>query len=123
MKIYDVSMMIKKDMQVYKNIKDKLPTFSIASDFETGSSYETRMTINLHTGTHMDFPLHMIPNGDTSDTLDLQKLITQVKVFDLSHLTDSIDQQDLVHLDIQKGDFILFKTRNSFEYEFNFQFI
>jgi arylformamidase len=123
MKIYDVSMVIKKEMQVYKNIKDKLPVFIVASDFISGSSYETKMSFNLHTGTHMDFPLHMIPQGNTSDSLDLNRLITPVKVFDLTHLTDRIDRQDLINLDIQNGDFILFKTRNSFEEEFNFNFI
>ena len=123
MKIYDVSMVIKKDMQIYKNIEDKLPVFSIASNFETGTSYETKITFNLHTGTHMDFPLHMIPNGDTSNTLDLNRLITDVKVFDLTHLTDSIDAKDLEKLNINQNDFLLFKTRNSYEEFFNFNFI
>ncbi len=123
MKIYDISMTITKDMQVYKNIEDKKPTFTVASNFETGSSYETKITFNLHTGTHMDFPLHMIPNGETSDTLDLSQLIRSVKVYDLTHLTDSIDASNLINLDIEKNDFILFKTRNSFEEVFNFNFI
>jgi arylformamidase len=123
MKIFDISMTITKDMQVYKNIEDKKPTFTVASNFETGSSYETKITFNLHTGTHMDFPLHMIPNGETSDTLDLSQLIRSVKVFDLTHLTDSIDVSDLINLDIEKDDFLLFKTRNSFEEVFNFNFI
>ena len=123
MKYYDVSMTITKDMQVYKNIEQKKPVFENASNFETGSSYETILKFNLHTGTHMDFPLHMIKGGDTSDTLDLKNLITPVKVFDLTHLKDSIKDIDLEPLDIQKGDFVLFKTRNSYEDFFNFQFI
>jgi arylformamidase len=123
MKIYDVSMTIHKDIQVYKNKPEKKPIISIASDFSTGSSHETSLSMNLHTGTHMDFPLHMIPNGDTSDTLDLNRLITKVKVFDMMHLKDGISQTDLTHLDIEQGDFILFKTRNSEEETFNFEFI
>jgi arylformamidase len=123
MRIYDVSMTIKHDMQVYKNKKEKKPVFENASNFKTGSSYETMLKMNLHTGTHMDFPLHMIPNGTTSDALDISKLITCVKVFDLTHIKDSIKAEDLTHLDIKKNDFILFKTRNSYEEDFNFQFI
>lgn len=123
MKFYDVSMTITKDMQVYKNIEAKKPIFENASNFENGSSYETILKFNLHTGTHMDFPLHMIKNGETSDTLDLNKLITKVKVFDLTYLNDSIKDVDLFDLDIQEDDFVLFKTRNSFEDFFNFQFV
>jgi arylformamidase len=123
MKFYDVSMTITKDMQVYKNIEAKKPIFENASNFENGSSYETILKFNLHTGTHMDFPLHMIKDGETSDTLDLNKLITKVKVFDLTHLTDSIKDLDLFNLDIKEDDFVLFKTRNSFEDFFNFNFV
>jgi len=123
MKFYDVSMTIRKDMQVYKNIEQKKPMFENASNFETGSSYETILKFNLHTGTHMDFPLHMIKGGDTSDTLDLSKLITKAKVFDLTYIKDSIKDMDLTHLDIEEDDFLLFKTRNSYEDFFNFQFV
>jgi len=123
MKIYDVSMTISKEIQVYKNLESKIPVFEVASDFETGSTFETKMTFNLHTGTHLDFPKHMINEGKTSDSLDLSKLITKVKVFDLSHLDDYIDETDLINLDIHEHDFVLFKTRNSFEDSFNFKFI
>lgn len=123
MKIYDVSMMISKDVQVWKNKEAKKPVFHVASDFETGSTYETNVCLNLHTGTHMDFPLHMIKDGQTSDSLDLNRLIRNVKVFDLTHLNDRIDEKDLINLDIQAHDFVLFKTRNSFEEHFNLQFI
>lgn len=123
MKIFDVSMMIKPDMPVYKNKEEKKPVFENASNFETGSSYETILKMNLHTGTHMDFPRHMIPNGATSNTLNLNQLITVVKVFDLTHVNDAIKDTDLVGFDIQPNDFILFKTRNSDEDYFNFKFI
>ena len=123
MKIYDVSMTITKNIQVYKNKEEKKPILKVVSNFETGSSHETSLEMNLHTGTHMDFPLHMIPNGKTSDSLDLSKLITTVKVFDLTHIKDGIDHKDLVDLDIFPNDFVLFKTRNSYEETFNFKFI
>lgn len=123
MKIYDVSMTISEDIQVYKNKEEKKPKFINASNFKNSSAYETQVTMNLHTGTHMDFPLHMIENGKTSDTLDLNKLIRTVKVFDLSHVEKEIDASDLVSLDINASDFILFKTRNSFEDVFNFEFV
>ncbi len=123
MKIYDISMTISKDIQVYKNKPEKKPTFEIVSDFDYATARETNMTFNLHTGTHMDFPLHMLVNGDNSDKLDLNRLITMVKVYDMTHLETYIEEDDLRSLDIKKGDFVLFKTRNSFEEDFNFEFI
>lgn len=123
MTYYDVSMIVSKDMQVYKNKEDKKPVFSKASDFNTGSSHETKVEINLHTGTHMDFPLHMIKDGKTSNTLKLDRLIREVKVFDMTHVKDGIDEKDLINLNIEKNDFVLFKTTNSFEDHFNYKFI
>ncbi len=120
---FDVGMKISSDMQVYKNKEEKKPKFRVASDFNSGSAHETEITINLHTGTHMDFPLHMIKDGQTSTHLNLDRLIRTVKVFDLTHLNDSISKEDLINLDIKQSDFVLFKTRNSFEETFNYKFI
>jgi arylformamidase len=123
MKYYDVSMLISSDMQVYKNKVNKKPVFEIAADFSNGPSHETKVSLNLHTGTHMDFPLHMLKDGETSNALVLKRLIRNVKVYDMSNVKDGIDLLDVKDLDISKNDFILFKTRNSFEDDFNFEFI
>lgn len=123
MKIYDVSMTISPDIQVYKNKEEKKPVFSNASNFSNSTAYETNVKLNLHTGTHMDFPLHMIENGKTSDTLDLQQLIRKVKVLDLTHVKEVIDAKDLKKFDLQKDDFVLLKTHNSYEETFNYNFV
>jgi len=123
MKIYDVSYVISEDIQVYKNKEEKKPKLINASNFDNAPAYETNIMMNLHTGTHMDFPLHMIRDGKTSDTLDLNQLIREVKVFDLTHLDNVIDAKDLENLAIDKDDFVLFKTKNSFEDTFNFNFV
>jgi arylformamidase len=120
---YDVSMTVTKDIQVWKNYEAKKPKFKVVSDFNNSVVHETEVSINLHTGTHMDFPLHMLPDGKTSDSLDLSKLIRTVRVFDLTHVKDAINDADLVPLNIKKNDFVLFKTKNSFEEDFNFNFI
>ena len=123
MRIYDVSMTIHKDVMVWKDKPEKKPILEVVSDFEYAPAYETKLTMNLHTGTHMDFPLHMIKDGQNSDHLDLNKLITVVKVFDLSHLSDSIQEDDIKNFNIKTNDFVLFKTRNSFEDTFNNKFV
>ncbi len=120
--IYDISMLIEPNMQVYKNKKEKAPKFNNILTYETDGVYETEITFNLHTGTHIDYPLHMIKNGATSNVEELENLITDVKVFDVSYLTGCIDLYTIKKFNIEKNDFILFKTKNSFSEEFLFDY-
>jgi arylformamidase len=116
MKIIDISMDICREMPVYKGREAKRPIISVDSDFKTGASaYESRLEMNLHTGTHLDRPLHMIEGGDTMDTFQLEKVVTECRVIDLTDVEDGITRNDLEDKEIQKGDFILLKTKNSFE--------
>lgn len=123
MKRYDVSMTIKPDMQVYKNDEAKKPKFDVVADFESGHYHETNVTLNVHTGTHMDFPLHMIKDGETSSSLDLSRMIGAVKVFDLSHVCSAIDLGAVETLAIAPHDNVFFKTKNSFSETFDPAFI
>lgn len=123
MKIYDVTMKIDEQIQVYKNIESKKPIFKTVADFKENGHHETDVTFNVHTGTHIDFPLHMIEGGKNSTSLDIHRFIREVKVFDLSHVNECITKSDVENLNIQEGDFVLFKTKNSFEETFNFHFI
>lgn len=114
-KIYDISMPISYSMPVYGGKEYKRPIVSIDGDFSTGNAYETRLEFNLHTGTHLDTPKHMIPDGYTLEDLDLARVITVCKVLNLTDVRDKITDKDLMRFDIEEGDFILLKTRNSFE--------
>lgn len=115
MKIYDISMPIEYNMPVYKGKKEKRPQIKVDSDFQHGKIYESRIEMNLHTGTHLDRPLHMMEGGNTMETLDVKDLITKCKVMDLTKVREMITAEDLKDKGIEQGDFILFKTRNSFE--------
>jgi arylformamidase len=120
MKVYDITVPIYKGMPVYKNKPEKQPTFNTVTN---GHVTESRITMDAHTGTHIDAPLHMINDGDTFESIDLNHLIGDAKVFDLTNVNEGITVEDIKDLDIQKGDFVLFKTKNSFDEEFNFEFI
>jgi len=115
MKIYDISMTVAPDMPVYKGRMHKKPLFSLDSDFTTGTAYETRLTMNLHTGTHLDAPLHFIEGGGTIEKIPLERFITRSRVVDLTHVESAISAQDLEGKGIKAGDFVLLKSRNSFE--------
>lgn len=131
-KIYDISMEIKLDMMVYKNKEEKRPRMHVNSDFSRGNSYESTITMELHTGTHMDAPLHMMPEGDTIDQQDLSQVVTDCRVIDLSDVKDKIRKEHLEKKNIKQGEFILLKTRNSIgqgegsqdlQFDFNFVYL
>lgn len=120
MKIYDISAPIFEGMAVYKNKPEKQPKFSTSTNAHVT---ESRIDMDLHSGTHIDAPLHMENNGETIEAISIEKLVRPCKVFDLTTVNDRITKDDLKSLNIEKDDFILLKTKNSFEEEFNFEFI
>lgn len=120
MKMYDVTGTIYEGMTVYKNKPEKQPKFNRVTN---GYVTETRMELDVHSGTHIDAPLHMVVDGDTFESVPLESLVGQSKLFDLTDVEDGISKADLEKFEIEKGDFILLKTKNSFEEEFNFDFI
>lgn len=120
MKIYDITAPIYVGMPVYKNKPEKQPAFETITN---GHVTETRISLDVHSGTHMDAPLHMMNDGATIETIHIEKIVGPSKVLDLTHVEDGITRKDLEAFDIQKGDFVLFKTKNSFDVEFNFEFI
>jgi arylformamidase len=119
-KIYDITAPIFEGMPVYKNKPEKQPKVKTVTNAHVT---ESRIDIDLHTGTHIDAPLHMINDGDTFESIDIEKLVGACKVIDLTFVEDKITAEDLKKYAIQQGDFILFKTKNSFDEEFNFEFI
>lgn len=113
MKILDISMPITEDMNVYKDDPAKKPVITVVSDFSNAPAHETKIEMNIHTGTHIDMPLHMLENGQTIKDINLEKVFTKCKVFDLVHVDEKISKEHLSGKTIAEGDFILLKTKNS----------
>lgn len=123
MRIIDISMTVQRDMPVWRNSEEKRPVHTIEKMMPPDSINESRITMNLHTGTHFDSPKHMMRDGWTTEHLSLEKLLTPCRVLDLTGAVDGITKGDLVPHSVRKGEFILLKTRNSFETEFKPDFI
>lgn len=113
MRIFDISMPITEDMNVYKDNPAKRPVITVVSDFSNSSAHETKIEMNVHTGTHIDMPLHILENGKTIESMNLEKVLTKCKVFDFTHAEEKVSEEDLAGKDISEGDFILLKTKNS----------
>jgi arylformamidase len=118
---YDISLPIESSMMVYKEKPEKIPQFQVQNNLDQGGSYETTLSLNLHTGTHMDFPLHMQKNGQTSTRFNPSRLITDVRVIDCGDVV-VIDEKFLANQNIANGSFILLKTKSSFSKTFLFDF-
>ncbi len=72
----------------------------------------TGIYTTAHVGTHIDAPLHFIKGGEDVASIDLNILIGHAKVF---HIQDrkEINYAEIKDLGIEKGDRVLFRTRNS----------
>lgn len=114
MQIYDISMSIFNGMPVYKGKASKRPVIKVESDFTSGAVFESKLEMNMHTGTHIDAPLHILEQGGTIDELDLHKVVTNCKVFDFKSIDDKISEANLAERNISEGDFVLLKTKNSY---------
>ncbi|MDN3427415.1 cyclase family protein [Microbacterium sp. APC 3898] len=120
MKMHDVTGTIFEGMAVYKDKPEKQPKMNPQT---TGEVTETQLEMNVHTGTHIDAPRHMMMDGETFESISLDKLVGPCKVLDLTAAENGISKADLKRFDIQQDDFILLKTKNSFEENFNFDFV
>lgn len=120
MKIYDISSPIFEGMPVYKNKPEKQPKIKSVTNAHVT---ESRLELDVHSGTHIDAPLHMVNDGETFETIPLEDLVGPVKVLDFMHIKDGITREDLEKFNLQEQDFVLFKTKNSLDEDFNPEFI
>ncbi len=130
--IYDISMTIEPSMAVYKNRDEKKPRFINTRSFSNNSVFETRLDLDLHSGTHVDMPLHVLPDGSDSDNWRENNFFTPALVLDFSDLQkDRIGELELhmkekelikAGLSIKPGFAVLLKTVNSRSEHFSFQF-
>ncbi len=122
MKIFDVSMAIHENMTVYKNRESKRPSVKRVRNFEEDGINESEITMNLHTGTHIDAPLHVFKDGSVVESIDIQRLITKCRVLDMTGL-EKITEADLRKKEIERGSFVLLKTDNSYTDDFGDGFV
>ena len=91
------------------------PDFHIerATDQEKGDvATVSRIALGVHTGTHMDAPLHFIRDARSIDTMPLDATVGQARVIAIRD-SKSITREELSEHRIATGERILFKTANS----------
>ncbi len=133
MVLHDISMTITENMPVYKEEKARKTVITVTRDFESSSAYESRLEMDMHTGTHIDMPLHFIPGGAASEQWDIDGMFTRCTVLDFTDLTaDVITKGDLELKEREMKDegpvfardrTVLLKTKNSLKEGFDFSFV
>jgi len=91
------------------------PAFRIErfSDQEKGGGVTlSRMSLSVHTGTHMDAPLHYIPQARPIDEMPIDATVGPARVIPIQDLR-SIERRELTPHAISRGERILFRTANS----------
>lgn len=122
MTVYDVTMPIHAGMAVYKNKEELKPKIEMVRTIDQGSN-ESRIILYSHSGTHVDAPYHMLKDGYKLEDIPVKKLYGKCRVLDMTYVEDCIKEEDLRKFVVERGDFVFFKTKNSLEDGFNFEFV
>ena len=74
----------------------------------------SRLDFGVHSGTHIDAPIHFIDGGAAAETLPLERLLGAAHVIDATAVEGVLDESALARLELPAGiERVLFKTRNS----------
>ena len=111
MRIIDLSHEIYTDMPVYPG--DRPPVVTDEAVMERDKYNEKRLSLSSHTGTHIDAPAHMIPDGANLDAVPLEVFIGPGLIIDVSNVSEPEIAPRVIapYLeDLEPGCFILFRT-------------
>ncbi|MDI9498453.1 MAG: cyclase family protein [Bacillota bacterium] len=123
MNIIDISRPLTEETAVYKNYPVKRVKIETIADHGANGYRESNLHTNLHTGTHIDAPLHMIAGAEPMSTWSLDHFLGSCLVLDCGHVADRIARADLEGRGIRAGDIVLLRTRNSLVDAFEFDFV
>jgi len=110
-KFYDVSLPVREGMMVYPGNPE--PVIKRYSSIPRDKVNESLITFGSHTGTHVDSKLHIQNDAEGAVALPLDSFYGKCRVLDLTHVENEIHREDLEGYQIEKGDIVLLKTRNS----------
>lgn len=115
-KMYDVSLTVSEQLPVWPD--DPTIKMTLSHRLEKGDPCNVMaLQFSTHTGTHIDAPFHFLSTGASIEQLPLDILIGPCRVLEFSHLAQSIDHESLRKLNLEGIKRILFKTRNSEQWQ------
>jgi arylformamidase len=112
--IHDISVPVRADMPIYAGDPDvELERASSIAD--GGHANVSKLSMGVHTGTHVDAPVHFLEGAPGMESVPLEALCGPAVVVDGTSIEgDSIGESDLEAIGIPEGaERVLLKTRNS----------
>jgi arylformamidase len=111
-KLHDISVPIRAGMIIYEG-NPGVSLERVDSIADGAHANVSRLELGVHTGTHVDAPLHFLEDGPGSESVELESLIGQVVVVDALSAEGDLDAETLMRLDIPSGaERVLLKTPN-----------
>ena len=112
MELLDITVPIREGMVTYPG--DPTVHLERVSEIADGAVANlTRIDFGLHSGTHIDAPLHFIDGAPATETLPLDVLVGPAVVVDATSVEGLLDRAALESLDLPDATRVLFKTTNS----------
>src|SRR2546423_532206 len=72
----------------------------------------SRITMSVHTGTHMDAPLHFVRDSPTIDDMPLDATVGPARVIQIRD-RKSVGREELMEHEVESNERVLLKTANS----------
>jgi kynurenine formamidase len=113
MKLIDLTHTFHDAMPVYPG--DPVPEISRLADIPGAGFTLSLVRTGMHTGTHMDSPLHMIENGKSLSEIPVEKFIGRGVLID-ARGKEKIDDSLLSGVQLQQNDIVLVLTGFSGKY-------
>jgi arylformamidase len=113
MELIDITVPIRDGMFVYDG--DPTVTLTRVKSIEAGEVANiSRLDFGVHSGTHIDAPLHFIEGAPAAEKLPLEPLLGEAHVVDATGVRGVLDAAALRGLELPDGaERLLFKTPNS----------
>jgi arylformamidase len=111
--IIDISVPVQPGMVTYPG--DPPVVLERVSSIAAGAGYNlSRLDFGLHSGTHVDAPLHFIAGAASAEALPLDVLAGPAHVVDATAVVSRLSAVTIAGLALpERAERILFKTRNS----------
>jgi arylformamidase len=110
MKIFDVTIALSETVPTFPG--DPKVEIDLCNAIAKGDAANvSQLCFGAHTATHVDAPNHFIEGARRVDQLDLEKLVGNVRVIELSADEMAVEPKHVENL--ENVERVLFKTRNS----------
>jgi arylformamidase len=109
--IFDVSVPIRPGMVTYPG-DPTIRMERVQSIAEGATANLSLLELGVHTGTHVDAPVHFLDGASATETLPLEVLLGPASVVEATAVDRLLDAASVADL-APRGERVLFKTRNS----------